>query len=380
MAAQKLKIGFVFDDSLDRNDGVQQYIKTVGTWLASEGHQVRYLVGETKLQSWAGGTVYSLAKNMHVRFNANRLSIPRPASKKAIQAVLDKEHFDILHIQMPHSPLFSQRVLQLADPRTAVIGTFHILPAGRLQHFGSRLLRQWYGRTITRFDTILAVSEPAKVFAEETYHLHSEVLPNVVDTKRFFVASPKRSKTVKRIVFLGRLVKRKGATELINAVANVVHVHGIKNIELIIAGDGPERAACEHLISGADLTPYVKLLGFIPEADKPALLASADIAVFPSLYGESFGIVLIEAMAAGAGVVLGGNNPGYASVLQKTPEALFDPKDYKAFSALLKHYLTSETAAKTLHQIQQAEVKQFDVVTVGSRLMAIYRDAIQRIR
>jgi phosphatidylinositol alpha-mannosyltransferase len=121
-------------------------------------------------------------------------------------------------------------------------------------------------------------------------------------------------------------------------------------------------------------------LGFIDEADKPALLASADIAVFPSLYGESFGIVLIEAMAAGSGVVLGGNNPGYASVLGAMPEALFEPKKYQAFSKTLKHYLTNSIAAQELHNNQQVAVKQFAVTNVGPKVVTMYVTAIDAKR
>ena len=213
-----MKIGFVFDDSLDRNDGVQQYIKTLGPWMKLQGHDVVYLCGETKITDWQGCKVYSMTKNVNVKFNANRLSIPRPTSNRYIKSVLNEENFDVLHVQMPHSPLMSQKVIKLADSKTVIFGTFHILPAGKLQHLGSKALSLWYGKSIQIFDKIVAVSPAASDFAATAFKIRASVLPNAVDTKKFSLV--KKNKTItdkKTIVFLGRLVKRKGAAELLKA-------------------------------------------------------------------------------------------------------------------------------------------------------------------
>src|SRR4051812_32795340 len=127
-----MKIGFVFDDTLDSYDGVAQYVKTLGTWLSSQGHEVRYLVGQTKMIQWSGGKVYSLSKNQKVIFNGNRLSIPIAASSRKIKKVLAEENFDILHVQVPYSPFMAQKVIKSAGENTAIIGTFHVAPLGFL--------------------------------------------------------------------------------------------------------------------------------------------------------------------------------------------------------------------------------------------------------
>src|ERR1700712_493953 len=98
-----MKVGFVIDDTLDKPDGVQQYVLTVGRWLAQNGHQVHYLCGETKRGDIPN--VHSLTKNAHVRFNGNQLSVPKPANAAKIRQLLDTQQFDVLHIQMPYSPL-----------------------------------------------------------------------------------------------------------------------------------------------------------------------------------------------------------------------------------------------------------------------------------
>ncbi|PJE65187.1 glycosyltransferase family 1 protein [Candidatus Saccharibacteria bacterium CG10_big_fil_rev_8_21_14_0_10_47_8] len=373
-AKSPLKIGFVFDDSLDSSDGVAQYVKALGSWLGGQGHEVRYLVGETRASEWYGGKIYSLARNQRIIFNGNRLSIPLPAKRSRIKQVLETEGFDVLHVQVPHSPLMSQRVINAAGPNTAIVGTFHILPSGWLTSWGSRLLRLMYGSGLARFDKIYSVSPPAAEFAKSAFGLDTEILPNVVDINRFEAAkTTKEPKNTKKIVFLGRLVKRKGAVELLRAYAKAD-----LDAELIIAGDGPLRNKLESFVTSHNLGSKVSFLGFIDERDKPGLLNGANIACFPSLYGESFGIVLIEAMAAGAAIVLGGNNPGYCSVLDNKPELLVDPKNTEEFATKLKQLLSDDTLISKLHGWQVERVKRYDVAVVGKQLIAEYNVIIAK--
>lgn len=206
--SQKLTIGLVFDDSLDSNDGVAQYVKTLGAWLVQQGHQVSYLVGETKLKNWEGGRVYGLAKNQAVYFNGNKLSIPWPANPGKIKAVLDKESFDVLHVMMPHSPFMGQKVVNNSKS-AVVVGTFHIFPANFIAKAGTWVLRIAYLGKLKRFSEVVSVSSASQAFAAASFKLNTKVVPNMVDLSRF------RTPTTKiepyKIVFLGRLVSRKGA-------------------------------------------------------------------------------------------------------------------------------------------------------------------------
>ncbi|HTH72515.1 MAG TPA: glycosyltransferase family 4 protein, partial [Candidatus Pristimantibacillus sp.] len=106
----RLKIGLVLDDSLDKVDGVQQYVLIVGRWLTAQGHDVHYLVGETKRTDLPG--MHSLARNVKVRFNKNRMAIPLPANLRAIRALLKREQFDVLHVQVPYSPALAGRIIK----------------------------------------------------------------------------------------------------------------------------------------------------------------------------------------------------------------------------------------------------------------------------
>ena len=372
---RKLKVALVFDDSLDSSDGVAQYVKTLGSWLSVQGHNVSYLVGETKIASWDGGRVHSLSKNIKVRFNGNKLSIPLPASRRRIERLLSQEEFDVLHVMAPYSPFMAARVIKLAPPGTAIIGTFHIFPSGRLSTLGSKLLYRLLKPSLKRFGEIVSVSRVAAEFANSAYHIDSFVVPNAIDIRRFKGSYPS-SGSIKRIVFLGRLVDRKGAGQLLEAFSLLLGE--ISGVELIIAGDGPNRPRLEAQAEKLGIINDVKFLGYIGENDKPKLLASADIACFPSLYGESFGIVLLEAMAAGSRVILAGDNPGYRSVLGSQPELLVNPRQTEIFAKRLKRLLTDKKKIDELHKWQRANVAKYDVGVVGAKLLDIYNGQIAR--
>jgi phosphatidylinositol alpha-mannosyltransferase len=372
--SKKLKIGFVFDDSLDSYDGVAQYVKSLGAWASSRGHEVRYLVGETKMLEWAGGRVYSLSKNKKVSFNGNQARIPLIASKKQIKKVLADEQFDVLHVQMPYSPMMAQKVINAAAKNVAVVGTFHVAPGDFLSKFGGHLLRMAYGKSLKRFDLVLSVSTAAELYAQNAFHIKSEILPNVVDIERFRSVATK--KKTRDILFFGRLVQRKGARELIEAF-NILQQHDAK-VRLSIAGRGPMEQELKELCDKYGISEKVEFLGFVEESEKANLLASAEIACYPSLGGESFGIVLIEAMAAGAGVVIGGDNIGYKSVLGKKPQLLFNPKNALGFAGKLSELREDQKLRDELHAWQQNEVEQYDVNIVGSKLINIYNDVIAK--
>ena len=362
-----LKIGFVLDDTLDTPDGVQQYVLTLGKWMSEQGHEVHYLVGESKRTDIQN--VHSLARNIKVRFNQNRLSIPLPANKKKVAALLKELDLDVLHVQMPYSPLIAGLVMRAAPDKTKIVGTFHIVPASWLQSAGARSLQLLSRRTLSLFDDVIAVSTAAETFAKTVFGLDSTVLPNVVDTK-LFVHSPLYRDTP-TIVFLGRLVERKGCMYLLQAVRALSSIHS-GEFEVIIGGKGPLLADLKAYAHKHKLT-NVRFLGFVDEAQKPSLLAGADIAVFPSTGGESFGIVLIEAMAAGSRVIMGGDNVGYRTVLGEHPDLLINPKDTTAFANRLAHFLEFEQARIDASAWARKAVKQYDVAYVGAKIIHLYR-------
>jgi len=361
-----LKIGLLLDDTLDTPDGVQQYVLTLGLWLSKQGHEVHYLVGATSRNDL--DHLHSIAKNIRVRFNKNRLSIPLPTSKIAIRELLDELKLDVLHVQMPYSPLFAGRVIEAAPDSLKIIGTFHIVPNGWIQTVGSHALKFLNRKTTKRFAHVISVSSAAQKTAENSFHMLSEVIPNMVSLQAMRHKPINEEKP--HIVFLGRLVERKGCGQLLEALAKLNESLN-KEYKVTIAGKGPLEEELKNKAYKLNLK-NVSFRGFIEEHEKPALLASADIAVFPSTGGESFGIVLIEAMAAGARVVLGGDNAGYSTVLSDHPDLLINPKDTVAFANRLNYFLEHKEARLAAQKWAVTAVKQYDVEVVAPTIERLY--------
>ncbi|HZM63542.1 MAG TPA: glycosyltransferase family 4 protein [Candidatus Saccharimonadales bacterium] len=375
-----MKIGLVFDASLDKADGVAQYVLTVGNWLERQGHEVHYLVGETVRTDLPN--LHSLSRNVTVRFNQNRISTPLPAKLEPIKKILSDVPFDILHVQMPYSPLLAARVVKAASPKTAIVGTFHIAPASKMVNVGTRVLGWWLRRNLTRFSSFISVSEVAQEFAHSFFGIDSEVIPNTAPLEHFFDAKPLSKYKKNRIVmFLGRLVERKGCHHLLAAVDKLQRDGAWpSNTKVVVCGAGPMHLALSEQVHRAGLTDIVDFEGFVTEADKPRYLASADIVTFPSTGGESFGIVLLEAMAASPGVVLAGDNPGYTSVMHHHPESLFNPRDTDKFAELLLSWLSNKTARSKAHAWQEEYAHQFEPDVVGQKIMAVYQQALRKKR
>lgn len=373
MTRVQLKIGFVLDDSLDSTDGVQQYVITLGKWLTSQGHSVKYLVGKSNRQDLDG--IHSLGKNINVRFNQNALSIPLPTSRSKIRKIIDIEDFDVLHVQMPFSPFLAGRIISAAKPRTALVGTFHVLPASNFVSSATKVLGRVVGKRLARIDVVCCVSEPARKYMNQVFHIDGKVIPNGVDVSSFRPVYHKLETSIKpKIVFLGRLVERKGVEYLLRAFAQMKNRD---QISLVIGGKGPLLNSLKRTVSSLGIDHLVSFIGFVPETEKAELLRSATIAVFPSVGGESFGIVLVEAIAAGANVVIGGDNPGYRTVLSGPIEQLVDPQDVVEFSKRLVSIIENPTLAHKLHNSQQNLLTKFDIETVGPKIFDLYQSALQ---
>lgn len=372
-----LTIGFVFDDTLDALDGVQQHITTIGTELARRGHDVHYLVGETH-HSPVPQTV-SLARNVMVSFNGNRMRIPLPVRKREIRAALAHNNYDILHIQAPYSPLFGGRVLECAPQSTGVVATYHIAPIDRRARYGGRALGLVNAHSHRRVDEVIAVSQVAAQYAQFTAHTHGTIIANPVNVEKFATAAHRATRDAAHphIVFLGRLVPRKGAQLLLDAL-DYGERHGMfpmPGLHVTIAGEGPLMDDCVQ--RAARLRTPVQFVGTVDES-KADLLASADVAVFPAIGGETFGIVLPEAIASGAGVTLAGDNPGYRWTMRSDEDALFSvgPDHARVLAERIERALTDAPWARRLHAREEALLDRYNVQAVTDEVEQVYARAI----
>lgn len=384
-----MKIGFVFDDTLDAPDGVQQHIMMLGREYARRGHEVHYLVGETheaqRDPSLAFARIHPLAKNVKVRFNANRMRIPLPAPRGPIRELLARERFDVLHVQAPYSPFMAGRVIAAAHsvtPLTQVFATYHIAVDSGIAMAGGMALGRVIDAPTERLIPAghsVAVSRVAAEYAQRTAGVETRVVPNPVDVARMRASARGAVPRAHRVVFLGRFVERKGAGVLLDALDWGAR-HGIfpADLSVAMAGKGPLLDECRQRAAGIGVP--VEFLGAIPEDEKGAFLASGQVAVFPATGAESFGIVLLEAMAAGAGVVLAGDNPGYRSTMMDNDDVLVDvtgPDRAEHLARAIARACTDEAWARRVHEWQQRTVlPAYDVTHVADVLLGMYEESL----
>lgn len=365
--SRKLTIGYVLDDTLDVPDGVQQAMILIGETMRGRGHDVHYITSTTTRDDL--NNVHVLARNFGLRFNGNTVRTPLPASHRAVKRLFAETAFDILHLQMPYSPLLAARVIKAAPSSTKVFGTFHILPYGRLSRLGTRALSWLLASSRRRIDVAYATSQPAADFMSSHFGLSGSPLPNPV-RYGFFKSAKAFNKKVKHpsIVFVGRFDERKGVRQLVKAYELLVDQR--VQATLTTCGKGPLLEELKEYAGSRNLG--IEFTGFVTEEEKAARLKAADIAIFPSTGGESFGIVLTEAMSAGAAVTLGGDNPGYASVLGEWPETLFDGRSPEAIADVIKKFLQDNKLRERTGKQQHEAVKRYDIEVIADSLEKDY--------
>lgn len=373
------KVALVLDDALARPDGVQEYVRSLASYLGAQGNEVHVLCSGEAGDPPAGVTaVHSLTRNVAANFNGNGLRTPLPVKRATVRELLDRERFDVIHVMSPHSPLFAARVVDQARAiqgrSVRIVGSFVILPDGTTSSTGTRLLGKALRGNLRKFDAFSGLSGPASEFAEAAFGVSCVTIPApiaVADVQAQAAAKPwpvKDERTV--IAFLGRLVDRKGVLEMLDAIA-ALPTDVRTRMVLRLGGRGPLLDAVKALVERHQLQDTVTLEGFIADEDKPGFLAAADIAVFPATGGESFGIVLIEAMASGSGAVIAGDNPGYSWTIGDS-DAVVDARNTAKFAATLERLITQPEQRQTLYARQQERLKNFDVPLVGAQVEELY--------
>jgi phosphatidylinositol alpha-mannosyltransferase len=368
-----LRIGLVIDDGLDRPDGVQQIVLTLGRRLAALGHEVHYLTSSTERTDLPH--LHVLGRTLAVRFNGNRLGTPLPASRAAVRRLLAEVPFDVLHVTMPYSPVLAGRVVSAAHPRTAVVGSFVIYPQDAATRWGIRALGLAERRRLRRFDAISALSAAAQESVREAYGREVPVIGGPVELADAPAGgAPRSDADPVRIVFLGRLVERKGPRELLAAVAAMPPT--ARPWTLTLAGRGPLLADLRDRARAAGIADRVDFPGFVAEEDKAALLAGADVVALPSTGGESFGMSVVEALADAGGVVLAGDNPGYRTPMTGLEDQLVDPRDTAAFAATLARWVDDPDARRAAQGPQRAAAQRFEAGEITRQTLAWYERAL----
>jgi phosphatidylinositol alpha-mannosyltransferase len=250
-----------------------------------------------------------------------------------------------------------------------VVATFHSgAERSLLFDMATPVLRRMARRIAVR----IAVSERAATFARKRLGGEFRVVPNGLDVESFATAEPADLGPGRKLLFVGRLHRRKGFPVAVEAFRLLAD--GGPDIGLIVAGDGEDRTAVDRLEPA--LRARVTMLGTVPHDQLPRYHVACDLLVAPSLGGESFGYVLVEAMAAGLPVVAS-RIPGYDEVVRDGQEGfLVPPGDPRAVADAAAKLLDDPTLARTMGRAGRARAGRYDWAVVAEEIEAAYREAL----
>ncbi len=346
--------------SLSLPGGVQGQVLGLARAMRRLGHEARVLgpcdgpppevgvipLGNT-LGTLANGSVAPLAPDL-------------PCVLRTMRA-LEDEGFDVLHLHEPLAPGPTLTTVVLSPAPT--VGTFHAAGASAAYRW-LRPLTRWLGRRLT---VRCAVSEDARDMAAEALGGEYVVLHNGIDVEWFAKAAPWPT-AAPTIAFVSRHEARKGLSVLLAALA-----HLPKDVRVWVASDGPQTAELRPQVAG---DPRVEWLGRITEEEKAQRLRGADVLCAPSLHGESFGMVLLEGMAAHTPVVAS-DLPGYRNVGRHGREALLvPPGDAAALAEALRAVLEDRSLADSLVAAGEARAAEFSMDRLAERYLHLYDAAL----
>ena len=292
-----------------------------------------------------------------------------------VDEVLAQEQFDVLHFHEPWVPIIGRQILTRSS--AANVATFHAkLPDTILSRTIERVVTPYTKSIIKYLDFLTAVSEPAASYIQTLTDQPVTLIPNGIDLQKFHPVrhDPLPAPT---IFYVGRLEKRKGVKYLILAFAQLVAEQ--PNAQLVIGGDGSDRDELEALVHDMDI-PNITFTGYMEDSDKISYLQHADVFCAPAIYGESFGIVLLEAIACGIPIVAG-DNPGYRYVLRdRGALGLVNPKDTADFARKLKLMLMDQELRKAWKMWAKQYIDQFDYAHIVTSYETVYQQAIAKKR
>ncbi len=354
-----VRIGMICPYSLTVPGGVQGQVLGLSRMLRGMGHQVRVLgpcdgpppdAGITPLgvsiPTAANGSVAPIAPDVSAQLRTIR--------------VLRDEEFDVVHLHEPFCPGPTHTAILF---KTApLVGTFHAAGTSA----GYRFFKPLTTRVANRLDVRCAVSDDARALAQASLGGHYEMVFNAVDVAEFAKAAP--TPTGQRtILFVGRHEPRKGLAVLLDAMAAMP-----PDVRLWVASDGPETEELQAKVAG---DARIEWLGRISDAEKAQRLRGADVFCAPSLRGESFGVVLLEAMAAGTAVVAS-DLPGYANVARQGRDAvLVPPGDAAALAAGLRRVLDDKDLERELIASGDQRAAEFSMEHLAARYVELYERA-----
>ena len=376
MSGRRLRVGLVCPYRWDVPGGVQYHVRDLAETLRGLGHHVEVLTPAEREESLTDPWLTFAGRTVPVPYNGSMASVQfGPVSAARVRRWLLDGRFDVVHVHDPATPSIGLLVCMIATG--PIVATFHAASVRSkwLAALGP-VVRPWLEKISGR----IAVSDFARRLQVEHLGGDAVIIPNGVHVSGF-AAGPTlpgaaRDGDGPTVGFLGRYDEpRKGLPVLLQAMRTVVREH--PGARLLIAGRGDPDALRAAI--GDDLRPSVVLLGELSEADKGAFLRSVDVYCAPNLLGESFGVVLVEAMAAGAPIVAS-DLDAFARVLEDGAAGVLVRRgDSAALARALSEVLADPGRRAALSAAGREAAAAYDWQVVARRVLAVYETVVDAV-
>ncbi len=371
-----MKIGLVCPYDIAKNGGVLEVVRAIQSELAARGHDT-YIITPRPQGHENDPQDHIIFVGSSTDFNSPlHTTIQVSASlNEAIDEMLAREQFDLLHFHEPWVPMLGMQMLSRSQ--VVNVATFHAaLPDTVMGRSIVKVVGPYTKSALKYIDAFTATSEASAEYVCSLTDEPVAIIPNGVNTDRYKAPKVfKDSREHKTIFYVGRLEGRKGVKYLLRAFKLLQERR--PNISLVIGGNGPDREKLEMLASDLDLK-HVSFLGYISDADKIKYMQTSDLFCSPALYGESFGLVLVEAMGCGL-VTVAGDNPGYASVLNGLGAlSLVNPKHSEEFARRLELLLYEADLRKLWRDWAKNELPNYTYKQVVDEYEEVYNVALSQ--
>lgn len=364
-----MKIALISPYDWANHGGVNNHIACLSKEFVQRGHRTTILAPSSKpAEELEEDNLVLIGKPVPLPLSGSWARITLSFHRnRQLKRLLDDEEFDVLHMHEPLFPVLP--LMSLRFSKTLNVGTFHVYaPRSRGYIFFRPLIKRWFRNLHGK----IAVSKPASELVGRYFPGYYNIIPNGIDLDHFGADA----KPIERfmdgklnLLFVGRMEKRKGLRFLLAAFSRLKWEY--PQLRLIVVGPGPIDAPSERILGERHMED-VEIIGGVTHEDLPRYYRTADIFCAPATGGESFGIVLLEAMASGV-PVLASDIPGYSGVITEGENGLlFSPKDDESLASSIAHLVRRPDLRAQVAERGRAYVQRFSWRQVASEVLDYY--------
>ena len=369
-----MKIALVSPYDLAYPGGEAEHVSHLAREFRAVGHEVHILAPSSADPVPLGSEPYlhRIGRVVPIPTNGSVARIDLSLrSYRRVKRLLRELEFDVIHLHEPFMPALPPSVLH--HSKATNVATFHAFRRSNFAYFYARLVAQ---PLFNKLHGLIAVSRPARDFVAEYFPGDYRIIPNGVDYDRFATPVEPLSRFADgrpTVLFVGRLEKRKGLKYLLRAWAHVRRQ--LKDARLVVVGDGRPRRAFERYAASRGWSE-VSFEGYVSDAELVHYFQSCDVFCAPSTGQESFGIVLLEAMAA-ARPIVASRIPGYDEVVEDGVEGiLVPPKDDEELARALVRLLTDRALGRRLGMTGQRKARGYRWDSVAAQVLEFYDEVL----